>query len=120
MQDKPTPRPRVTVHPNNVMVHGASEPLLTFLELGGFELRDLFLIGSGRNSGAIIVGSQERALAVKAALEPAYAVTVKRVPTGWKADFDRRDLDGTVLSGFLTDITLTDGTQVMRDGRWLT
>jgi len=104
--------------PNNVVVHGATEPILTVLELGGFEIRDLFLIGFNPDCGSVIVDSEQRAREASAALEPAYATKVEVVDYGdWEVTYDRRDLDGSEPSRFITGVTLTDGTVVMKDGR---
>lgn len=111
----------VKVHENGVVTHGSFEPLMTILELRGFELRDMFLIGFNTNCGSIIVPSEQRANEVQAALEPAYAVTVSFMgrEACWEAKYDRRQLDGSVPSWFVRDITMKDGTVVMRDGRWV-
>ncbi|QBZ72089.1 hypothetical protein SEA_KRADAL_193 [Streptomyces phage Kradal] len=107
-------------HANGVVTHGSTEPILTVLELRGFELRDFFLIGFNDNCGSILVETQERALAVKQALEPAYAVEIENPERrAWSAKFDRRTMDGTVPSWLITDITLKDGRKVMENGRWL-
>jgi hypothetical protein len=94
--------------------------VLSVLDVRGFEIRDMFLMGFNPDCGSIIVPTRERAENVKAALEPAYAVQVK--PLGdddWEAVFDRRDIDGTVPSHLITGITLKDGTVVMKNGRWI-
>jgi ribosomal protein L23 len=93
---------------------------MTVLEVRGFELRDLFLIGFNDNCGSILVPTRERAEEIRVALEPAYAVEVEELETGdWSAKFDRRSMDGTVPSWLITDITLKDGRKVMEKGRWL-
>lgn len=110
----------IKAHPHNVATHGSTEPVLTILDVRGFEIRDLFLIGFNDSCGSIIVETEGRANDVWAALEPAYKVTVKRLENGdWSADFDRRALDGSVPNRFITDLTLKDGTVVLRDGRWV-
>lgn len=111
----------VKSHPNGVVTHGALEPVMTILELRGFELRDMFLIGLNDNCGSILVPSRERADEVKSALEPAYQVEVRSTEREacWEAKYDRRHRDGTVPNGFITDVVLKDGTVAMKDGRWI-
>ncbi|SHL74612.1 hypothetical protein [Streptomyces yunnanensis] len=112
--------PWATTHANGLVTSGSTEPVLTVLEVRGFQLRDMFLIGFNPDCGSIVVEEEARAWEVKAALEPAYRVTVKRDPDGdWVADFDRRELDGSVPDWFGRTIALADGTVVMRDGRWV-
>lgn len=110
------------LHANNVVVHGASEPVLTVLDVRGFDVRELFVIGFNENCGSIVVDSYERAMAVRDALEPAYRVKVKPFPVcdgDWSADYDRRELDGSVPDSWLiTNVVLTDGRQVMKNGKW--
>lgn len=107
-------------HPNGVVTHGSTEPILTVLDVRGVELRDLFLIGFNDNCGSIITPTEERANEIKDALEPAYQVGVSFMGRdAWEAKFDRRELDGSVSSWLVRDITLRDGTVVMRDGRWV-
>jgi len=111
-------------HANGVVTHGSTQPILTVLDVRGFELRDLFLIGFNDNCGSIIVPTESRAREVEAALEPAYAVTVSFMGRdgdveAWEAKFDRREMDGSVPSWLVRDIELKDGTVVMRDGRWV-
>lgn len=115
------PSKYTTVHANGLVTHGATEPIMTVLDVRGFEIRDMFLIGMNRQCGSIIFPTQGRALEAKAALEPAYAVRVEPFEhTGdWAAIYDQREMDGTVPSWFIRDIALKDGTVVMRDGRWL-
>ncbi|WP_309049078.1 hypothetical protein [Streptomyces sp.] len=95
--------------------------MLSVLDVRGVALRDLFLIGFNRNCGSIIVPSKERAGEIKAALEPAYKVTVSCMHRDacWQAEFDRRELDGAVPSWLVRDVTLADGSTAMRDGRWI-
>jgi hypothetical protein len=116
--------PHTKAHPNGVVTHGALEPVLTVLEFGGFPLRDLFLIGFNDSCGSIWVETESRAENVAAALEPAYACRAKPhshggVTVAWEVTFDRRELDGTVPSHFVTDVTMEDGTVVIKDGRWV-
>jgi hypothetical protein len=108
-------------HPNGVVTHGSTEPIMTVLELRGFELRDMFLIGFNDNCGSIVLPTEQRAEEAKAALEPAYQVEVGYMGREgcWEARYDRRHMDGTVPSWFITDITLKDGTKVMENGRWI-
>lgn len=108
----------VQVRPNRVVTHGSTEPVLTVLDVRGFEVRDLFLIGLNADCGSIIVDSESRARNVEAALEPAYAVMVKPYCDGdWVADYTRRDLDGSERDRFFKTIVLKGGRVVMRDGR---
>lgn len=110
----------VKEHPDGVVTHGVTEPVMTILELRGFDLRDMFLIGLNKNGGTILLPTQERALAAQAALEPAYRVLVKQTREGhWEARYDRREMDGTVRNRFVTDVVLKDGTVVIKDGRWV-
>ena len=110
----------VKAHVNGLATHGATEPILTVLDVRGFDIRDMFLIGLNDNCGSIIVPTEQRANEVWAALEPAYKVTVKQLESGdWSADYDRRNLDGSVPSWLVTDIVMKDGTVVMRNGRWV-
>lgn len=107
-------------HPGGVFTFGATQPILTVLDVRGFKLTDLFLIGLDADGGSIILPTESRAENAAAALEPAYATKV--VPFGrrgedWAVEYSRRDLDGSAPSRVLTDVTLTDGTVVMRDGR---
>lgn len=107
-------------HPNGVFTHGATQPVLSVLDVQGFELCDLFLIGLNDGCGSIILPTESRAENAAAALEPAYATKVVRFGrTGddWAVEYSLRDLDGSEPSRLITDITLTDGTIAMRDGR---
>jgi len=112
----------VTQHPNGVVAIGNLEPVLTVLEFGGFKVEDLFLIGLNDSCGSIWVETESRAENVSAALEPAYSCKVKRHDdrgvTAWEVTFDRRELDGTVLSHFVTEVVMKDGRTVIKDGRW--
>jgi hypothetical protein len=114
----------VKTHPNRVYTHGSTEPILSVLDVRGFEVRDLFLIGINDSCGTLIFPDESRADNAAAALEPAFATTVH--PFGnpgqglWATDYTRRALDGTTLSAFITDLTLKDGTTAIRDGRWTT
>lgn len=82
-----------TAHDHGVFTFGATQPILSALELGGFEVRDLFLMGMDEDYGAIIVEDQQRAEEVAAALEPAYTVTISpedpegRTDGHWKATY---------------------------------
>lgn len=110
----------VRQYPNGVFTHGASQPILSILDVRGFDLRDLFLIGLSDDAGSIILSTESRAENAAAALEPAYATNVApfgRRGEDWAVEYSRRDLDGSEPSRVLTDVTLTDGTVVMRDGR---
>ena len=60
-------------HGNGVIVHGSMEPVLSVLDVRGFDLRDLFLIGFNDNCGSIVVETESRARNIEDALEPAYA-----------------------------------------------
>ncbi|MFE7442372.1 hypothetical protein ACFU7X_18195 [Streptomyces chartreusis] len=107
------------VHADGLVTFGSTEPVLTVLDVRGFEIKDMFLIGFNDNCGSIIVPTEQRGSELRAALEPAYRVEVQRMENGdWEAKFDRRQMDGTVPSWLITDITLKDGTVVMKDGRW--
>lgn len=107
-------------HANGVVTHGSTEPILTVLDVRGFDVRDLFLIGTNDNCGSILVDTESRAENIKVALEPAYAVKVEDLGHGcWSATFDRREMDGTERSWFLTDITMKDGQKVMEKGKWI-
>ena len=110
--------PLTKSHPNGLVTFGATEPILTVLDVCGFELRDMFLIGFNDNCGSIVFPTEERANEAKAVLEPAYRVKVWAERGQWFAEYDRRELDGSVPSWLVRDITLKDGTVVMRDGRW--
>jgi hypothetical protein len=114
----------VKSHPNNVYTHGSTEPVLSVLDVRGFELRDLFLIGLNDSVGTIILPTESRAENAAAALEPAYATRAylfgnRGGEDVWATDYTRRALDGTTLSAFITDLTLKDGRQVIKDGRWV-
>lgn len=107
------------LHANDVLTFGATEPVLTVLEVRGYELRDVFLIGLNDDCGTIVVATESRAENAAAALEPAYKATVKPFRDDWAVDYARRDLDGSEPSRFITDIVLKNGTVVLRDGRWV-
>jgi ribosomal protein L23 len=108
-------------HANGVVTHGSTEPVLTVLDVRGVELRELFLIGFNDNCGSIIVPTEARANEIKAALEPAFQVAVSFMGRDacWEAKYDRRHMDGSVPSWLVREITMKDGTVVMRDGRWV-
>ncbi|MGW1596978.1 hypothetical protein [Streptomyces sp. NPDC002343] len=111
-------------HPHRVYTHGSVEPVLSILDVRGFELRDLVLMGLNDNGGMILLATESRAENAAAALEPAYATTVEHhgpYPEGeaWAVHYTRRALDGTKLSAFITTLTLKDGRQVIKDGRWV-
>lgn len=114
----------VKSHPNDVYTHGSTEPILSILDVRGFELRDLFLIGLNDSCGTLVLPTESRAENAAAALEPAFDTRVHLFGSHdgeevWATDYDRRALDGTTLSSFITDLTLTDGRQVIKDGRWV-
>lgn len=114
----------VKTHPNNVYTHGSTEPVLSVLDVCGFELRELFLIGINDSCGTLIFPVESRAENAAAALEPAYSTEVRLFGNRdghdlWATEFTRRALDGTTLSPFVTDLTLKDGTVLIRDGRWV-
>lgn len=100
-------------HPGGVFTFGATQPVLTVLDVRGFELTDLFLIGLNDDSGTLVLPTESRAQNAAAALEPAYATTVAvfgRRGEDWAVEYSRRDPDGSNPPRLLTDITLTDGT----------
>ncbi|MFE6743879.1 hypothetical protein [Streptomyces tubercidicus] len=114
----------VKTHPNGVYTHGSTEPVLSVLDVRGFELRELFLIGLNDSCGTIVLPSESRAENAAAALEPAFETKVSLFGNRdghdlWATEFTRRALDGTTLSPFITDLTLKDGTVLIRDGRWV-
>jgi hypothetical protein len=114
----------VRTHPNNVYTHGSLEPVLSILDVRGFALHDLFLIGFNDNCGTLVLPTESRAENAAAALEPAFATRVYLFGSRdgedvWATDYTRRALDGTTLSAFLTNLTLKDGRQVIKDGRWV-
>lgn len=68
--------------------------------------------------------NESRAENAAAALEPAYETRVYLMGNRdgedvWATDYTRRALDGTTLSAFVTNLTLKDGRQVIKDGRWV-
>ncbi|MER6605919.1 hypothetical protein ABT282_08385 [Streptomyces sp. NPDC000927] len=110
----------VKEHPNGVFIHGSTEPILTILDVRGFEIKDLFLIGFNDNCGTIVLPTKRRAEEARAALEPAYLIELSENEKGdWRVKFDRRELDGSVKSHFITDLELKDGRQVIKGGRWM-
>ncbi|WJY43229.1 hypothetical protein QT196_38880 (plasmid) [Streptomyces sp. P9-2B-2] len=114
----------VKTHPNNVYTHGSTEPVLSVLDVRGFELRELFLIGINDSCGTLVLPSESRAENAAAALEPAFDTRVHLFGNRdghdlWATNYTRRALDGTTLSPFVTDLTLKDGTALIRDGRWV-
>ncbi|MGW7671937.1 hypothetical protein ACWGJX_33280 [Streptomyces sp. NPDC054775] len=114
----------VKSHPNNVYTHGSLEPVLSILDVRGFPLHDLFLIGFNDSCGTLVLPSESRAENAAAALEPAFETRVYLFGSRdgedvWATDYTRRALDGTTLSAFITDLTLKDGRQVIKDGRWV-
>ncbi|MFF8918404.1 hypothetical protein ACF08M_35160 [Streptomyces sp. NPDC015032] len=114
----------VKSHPSTVFTHGSTEPILSILDVRGFELHDLFLIGLNDNCGTLVLPSESRAESAATALEPAYATEVRLFGTRdgedvWATDYTRRAMDGTTMSSFITDLTLKDGRQVIKDGRWI-
>lgn len=111
---------RVRRNADGVITHGATEPVLSILDVRGFPVEDLFLIGFNDNCGSILVETESRAENVAAALEPAYRVKIHQDERGnWNAVYDRRDMDGSVGSHFITDLVLEDGRHVIRNGRWV-
>jgi hypothetical protein len=110
-------------HPRNVYTVGSTEPILSILDVRGFDLYDLFLVGINDSCGGIHFPTESRAREAASLLEPAYATRVhtdgKPGEMWWIVDYDRRALDGTKLSSFITDLTLKDGRQVIKDGRWV-
>ncbi|MYZ39781.1 MULTISPECIES: hypothetical protein [unclassified Streptomyces] len=114
----------IKTHPNGVYTHGSTEPILSVLDVRGFEVRDLFLIGFNDSCGTLVLPTERRAQNAAAVLEPAFATRVYLFGSRdgedvWATDYTRRALDGTTLSAFITNLTLTDGTVVIRDGRWI-
>jgi hypothetical protein len=67
----------VRTHPNHVYTHGSMEPVLSVLDVRGFELRDLFLIGFNDSCGTLVLPTESRAENAAAALEPAFATKVQ-------------------------------------------
>ncbi len=114
----------IKVHPNTVLTHGSTEPVLSILDVRGFALHDLFLIGLNDNCGTLVLPTESRAENAATALEPAYETRVYLFGSRdgedvWATDYTRRALDGTTLSAFITNLTLKDGRQVIQDGRWM-
>jgi hypothetical protein len=58
-----------------VFTFGATEPVMTVLELRGFRMRDFFLMGDNADCGAIITPTESAANNIEVALEPAYRVS---------------------------------------------
>ncbi|MEU5476715.1 hypothetical protein [Streptomyces mirabilis] len=109
-----------STHPGGLVTFGVTEPVLTVLDVRGFLLEEMFLIGINADCGSIIVAEETRAQEAAAAPEPAYAVTVKRAEWGdRRAEYSRRDLEGSEPDHLIRDLTLSDGTVVMADGRWV-
>ncbi|MEU7088067.1 hypothetical protein [Streptomyces achromogenes] len=111
-------------HPHRVYTHGSFEPVLSILDVMGFELRDLVVMGFNDNCGTLLLQTESRAENAAAALEPAYATTVEHhgpfsEGEAWAVNYTRRALDGTELSAFIANLTLEDGRQVIKDGRWV-
>ncbi|CAL9668868.1 hypothetical protein [Streptomyces sp. enrichment culture] len=114
----------IKTHPNRVYTHGSLEPVLSILDVRGFEVHDLFLIGLNDSCGTLVLPSESRAQNAAAALEPAYKTKVYLFGNWdgenvWATDYTRRALDGSTLSAFITDLTLKDGRQVIKDGHWV-
>lgn len=112
-------------HPRRVYTHGATQPVLTVLDVNGFDLHDLFLMGINDRTGRLIVPTESRAENAAAALEPAYETEVLFLGQRegcdlWGTDYTQRDPDGVAPSAFIVGLTLNDGRQVMKDGRWVT
>lgn len=97
--------------PNNVAAAGATEPILTVLDVGGFRIRDLFLMGLNKDCGSLIVDSETRATEAQRVLEPAYRTSIRQLPnTGdWELKYDRRDPDGSTPDRFITKVVGNDG-----------
>lgn len=96
-------------HPKGVFTHGATQPILTVLDVRGFELYDLVLIGLNADAGTIILPTESRAENAAVALEPAYAAKV--VPFGrtgedWAVEYSRRDLDGSEPDRVVVNVVL--------------
>ncbi|WP_228978441.1 hypothetical protein [Streptomyces sp. DH12] len=111
-------------HPNRVYTVGSTEPVLSVLDVRGFELHDLYLVGLNDSCGTLVLPTESRAQNAAAALEPAFATRVYLFGSRdgedvWATDYTRRALDGTELSCFVTSLTLKDGRQVIKDGRWV-
>lgn len=93
---------RTRTHPNQVVTFGATEPILTALDVGGFPIRDLFLIGINDLCGSIIVDSEQRAREAAAALQPGYEVKVSPFGPDWAAKYSLRDRDGQAPERLVT------------------
>lgn len=108
-------------HAAGVVTFGATEPVLTALDLNNFEIRDLFVIGISDDCGTLVMADESRARAAAAALEPAYATKVQPFErtADWSVEYTRRDRDGTAPDRFVTDITRKDGTATKAAGRWI-
>ncbi|MGW3321112.1 hypothetical protein [Streptomyces virginiae] len=96
-------------HLDGVFTFGATQPVLTVLDVNGFQLADLFLIGLNDDCGTLVLPTESRAGNAAAALEPAYATKV--VPFGrrgedWAVEYSRRNLDGSEPDRVLTNIVL--------------
>lgn len=106
---------------NGVIVFGATEPVMTVLDVAGFELRDMFLMGLSDSFGSIIVEGEGRAGELAAKLEPSYRTDIHpaRPGTGdWVVNYTQRNLDGSE-GGIFRKIVMKDGTVVMENGRWI-
>jgi hypothetical protein len=114
-------RARIVDHGNGVVVHGSGEPVLSVLDVLGAELEDIFVIGINDRCGSLVVPTQEKAERLGVLMNPAYKVKIKAPERGtnWKVDYDQRNLDGTVDSNFIINVTLKDGRVVMKDGKWI-
>lgn len=113
-------------HGNGLVTHGSTQPILTVLDLGGVELEEMYLIGHNDSCGRLHFPTRERAEQAAAVLEHyGYATTVallgdtpqQQAAGIWGVTYDRRTPDGDVPSHLVTDMTVRDGTQIMRDGR---
>ncbi|MFH9016475.1 hypothetical protein ACH4C6_34645 [Streptomyces sp. NPDC017943] len=114
----------VKTHPNNVHTFGALEPVMSILDVRGFALHDMFLIGFNDNCGSIVLPTESRAEEAAAALEPAYKTEVELMGVRdgeevWATEYTRRAADGTTPPAFINNLTLKDGRQVIKDGRWV-
>jgi hypothetical protein len=105
----------------HVYVHGFTE-VLDLLRDEDFQMREMFAIGFTLGAGRLIVETEERAKAAAAILEPEYeAVICRNEPLDdWMISYSRRNPDGPNRSYLIADLTLTDGTDAIKNGRVLT
>jgi hypothetical protein len=116
---KKTSSARIVDHGNGVIVHGSGEPLLSVLDVLGADLSDIFVIGFNDKCGSLVVPTREKAEALTELMRPAYGVESKPSGPNWSVTYDQRNLDGSIDSHFVVNVTLKDGTVVMRDGKWV-